>query len=176
MKSKRKQNYQNRRKIIDATCSEGECVSCVCVAKSCLTLCDPWTITRQAPGSSVQRVCVCVCVCMPLSHVTCQAPGSSVHGIFQARTLEWVAITFSRGKCLRKYIHQNVNSSYISIIGRKFLATFLNFSLVVVVVVKHVLLLNWKCKLTRMLKCHSSRVYVLDNQTYFQTYVSLPGN
>ena len=24
-------------------------------------------------------------------------PGSSVHGIFQARVLEWVAISFSRG-------------------------------------------------------------------------------
>ena len=27
----------------------------------------------------------------------CSLPGSSVHGIFQARILEWVAITFSRG-------------------------------------------------------------------------------
>ena len=27
----------------------------------------------------------------------CSAPGSSVHGIFQARILEWVAISFSRG-------------------------------------------------------------------------------
>ena len=26
----------------------------------------------------------------------CNVPGSSVHGIFQARTLEWVAISFSR--------------------------------------------------------------------------------
>ena len=26
-----------------------------------------------------------------------QAPGSSVHGIFQARILEWVAVSFSRG-------------------------------------------------------------------------------
>ena len=26
----------------------------------------------------------------------CSLPGSSVHGIFQARILEWVAITFSR--------------------------------------------------------------------------------
>ena len=25
----------------------------------------------------------------------CNLPGSSVHGIFQARVLEWVAITFS---------------------------------------------------------------------------------
>ena len=27
----------------------------------------------------------------------CSLPGSSVHGIFQARGLEWVAISFSRG-------------------------------------------------------------------------------
>ena len=27
----------------------------------------------------------------------CNLPGSSVHGIFQARVLEWVAISFSRG-------------------------------------------------------------------------------
>ena len=27
----------------------------------------------------------------------CSRPGSSVHGIFQARILEWIAISFSRG-------------------------------------------------------------------------------
>ena len=27
----------------------------------------------------------------------CSPPGSSVHGILQARTMEWVAISFSRG-------------------------------------------------------------------------------
>ena len=27
----------------------------------------------------------------------CSPPGPSVHGIFQARTLEWVAISFPRG-------------------------------------------------------------------------------
>ena len=27
----------------------------------------------------------------------CSPPGSSVHGIFQARVLEWTAISFSRG-------------------------------------------------------------------------------
>ena len=38
-----------------------------------------------------------------LSHVRlsdpmdCSLPGSSVHGIFQARILEWVAISFFRG-------------------------------------------------------------------------------
>ena len=38
------------------------------VAQSCLTLSDP---------------------------MDCSLPGSSVHGIFQARVLEWGAITFS---------------------------------------------------------------------------------
>ena len=33
-------------------------------------------------------------VCIPMD---CIPPGSSVHGIFQARILEWVAIPFSRG-------------------------------------------------------------------------------
>ena len=28
----------------------------------------------------------------------CSLPGSSVHGIFQARVLEWVAIAFSEGE------------------------------------------------------------------------------
>ena len=40
----------------------------VLVAQSYLTLCDP---------------------------IDCSLPGSSVHGIFQARILEWVAISFS---------------------------------------------------------------------------------
>ena len=42
----------------------------VLVTQSCLSLCDP---------------------------VECSPPGSSVHGILQARILEWVAIPFSRG-------------------------------------------------------------------------------
>ena len=39
------------------------------VTQSCLTLCDP---------------------------MDCSLPGSSVHGIFQAIVLEWIAISFSR--------------------------------------------------------------------------------
>ena len=50
------------------------------------------------------NVCVCVCVCVRAqSHLTlcdpvdCTPPSSSVRGIFQARTLEWGATSFSRG-------------------------------------------------------------------------------
>ena len=50
-------------------------------------------------------LCVCVCVCVSvLSHVQlfcdpmdCSPPGSSAHGVFQARILEWVAISYSPG-------------------------------------------------------------------------------
>ena len=43
-------------------------------------------------------VCVCVCLCPTLCKpMDCSPPGSSVHGILQARILEWVAIPFSRG-------------------------------------------------------------------------------
>ena len=42
-----------------------------------------------------------MCVCQPsltlCNTMDCSPPGSSVHGIFQARVLEWVAISFSRG-------------------------------------------------------------------------------
>ena len=36
----------------------------------------------------------CPTLCNPMD---CSLPGSSIHGIFQARVLEWVAISFSRG-------------------------------------------------------------------------------
>ena len=51
------------------------------------------------------RVLLCVCVCMLVTQscltlcdpMDCSPPGSSDHGILQARTLDWVAIPFSRG-------------------------------------------------------------------------------
>ena len=41
-------------------------------------------------------VCVLVPQLVQLCSMDCSPPGSSVHGIFQARILEWVAIPFSR--------------------------------------------------------------------------------
>ena len=48
-------------------------------------------------------VCVCVCVCLVTQLylslcdlMDCSLPSSSVHGILQARILEWVAIPFAR--------------------------------------------------------------------------------
>ena len=45
----------------------------------------------------------------------CNVPNSSVHGIFQARVWEWVAISFSRGSS------QPRNQTQVShIVGRRF--------------------------------------------------------
>ena len=56
--------------------------------KPCLALCDP---TNRSP------------------------PGSSIHGILQARVLEWVAISFSRGSS------QPRDQTRISCVGRQIL-------------------------------------------------------
>ena len=39
------------------------------------------------------KVKLCLTLCDPID---CSLPGTSVHVIFQARVLEWVAISFSR--------------------------------------------------------------------------------
>ena len=67
--------------------------------------------TRCSGGGNPRQrhtllTCVCVCVCYVLDTKSCSTlcdpmdcslPGSSVHGILQARILEWVATPFSRG-------------------------------------------------------------------------------
>ena len=64
-------------------------ISTCLAAQSCLTLWDP---------------------------MDCSPPGSSVHGIFQARMLEWAVLSSSWGSSrLRDWTHL----SYISCIGRQ---------------------------------------------------------
>ena len=70
---------------------------------------DTWVCSSDLPSNSCVCVCVCVgacvhmCVLVAQSCLTlcdpmdCSQPGSPVHGILQARILEWVAIPFSRG-------------------------------------------------------------------------------
>ena len=49
------------------------------------------------PRDHLSLACIyqlCPTLCNPMD---CSPPGSSVHGISQARILEWVSISFSRG-------------------------------------------------------------------------------
>ena len=52
-----------------------------------------WYVYAAAAAKSLQS---CPTLCDPMDR---SLPGSSVHGIFQARVLEWVAIAFSGGTC-----------------------------------------------------------------------------
>ena len=72
-------------------------------------------------------MCVCVCVCACVCSVTqsCPAlcnpmeyslPGSSVHGILQARILEWVAMPSSRESSQPR---DETCVSYVSCIGKQ---------------------------------------------------------
>ena len=54
----------------------------------------------------------CLTLCNPMD---CKLPGFSIHRIFQARVLEWVAISFSRGSSQPK------DRTWVShIVGRRF--------------------------------------------------------
>ena len=54
-----------------------------------------WSFPGGAESESESEVAqLCLILCDPMDY---SLPGSSVHGIFQARILEWVAISFSRG-------------------------------------------------------------------------------
>ena len=68
--------------------------------------------------SSLMVVCVCALLlqlfltrCFPMD---CSLEGSSVHGIFQARMLEWPAISFFRGSSPPR---DRTHISYVSCIG-----------------------------------------------------------
>ena len=83
--------------------------------QSCPTLCDPIDSSHQAPrpwdspGKNTGVGCHFLLQCMkvksesevaqsrptPSDPMDCSPQGSSVHGIFQARVLEWGAIAFS---------------------------------------------------------------------------------
>ena len=83
--------------------------------QSCPTLCDPTDGSHQAPrpwdspGKNTGVGCHFLLQCMKVKResedaqscptlsdpMDCSLPGSSAHGIFQARVLEWGAIAFS---------------------------------------------------------------------------------
>ena len=54
------------------------------------------TYAQHGKGAKVKVLVAQSCLTLGES-VDCSPPGSSVHGIFQARILEWVAIPFFRG-------------------------------------------------------------------------------
>ena len=96
---------------------------CVCVyVLVCLCMCMSMYMCVYVYMSMC--VCISVCVraclicfnCVLLCNVmACSPPGSSVHGILQARILEWVAMPSSRESSRSS---DQTHVSYVSCIGR----------------------------------------------------------
>ena len=59
-----------------------------------------------------------VCVPTLCNSMVCSPPGSSVHGVSQARILEWVSIFYSRGSSRPR---DQTHASFISCIGMRIL-------------------------------------------------------
>ena len=69
-------------------------------------------VTSVAADKSLQS---CPTLCDPMD---CSLPGFSVHGILQARTLEWVAISFSTMEyytAIKKNIFESVLMRWIKL-------------------------------------------------------------
>ena len=65
-----------------------------------------YTITMYAAAKSLQS---CPTLCDPME---CSLPGFSVHGILQARTLRWVALSFSEHVCVHAKLLQSCLTLY----------------------------------------------------------------
>ena len=70
---------------------------------------------RIEKWSEVKGAQLCLTLCDPMD---CSPSGSSVHGVLQARILEWVAIPSSRGSSQSR---DRICTSYVSCIAGRFL-------------------------------------------------------
>ena len=95
----------------------------------------------------------CPTVCNPM---TCSLPDSSVHGILQARILEWVAMIFSRES---SWLKDQTHGSYISDFGR----------LVLTVWLVKIIPLSYFFPLFSFFRWYPSQVVILPNKKFSWT-------
>ena len=107
-------DFNEKYKIFSKSVSWLLLTLCVLVAQSCPTLCDPMDYSP---------------------------PDSSVHGILQARILEWAAVSFSRGSSRPR---DQCCVSYVSFIGRW-------------------ILYHWITREAQVNFCHSSFAFALSS-------------
>ena len=105
------------------------------VAQSCRTLATPWTAAFRlprpwdSPGKNTGVGCHLLLQCMEVKSesevaqscptlsdpMDCSLPGSSVHGIFQAKVLEWggaIAFSDSNSNPLQMFVATCIHSGY----------------------------------------------------------------
>ena len=102
----------------------------------------PW----DSPGKNTGVGCHFLLQCMKVKvkslgrvPLFCSLPGSSIHGIFQARVLEWGAIAFSRG-IPTTHLKSNPLELYVGIFS--FLSFIINFPIFLEIVFQNLNPLN----------------------------------
>ena len=90
----------------------------LCMKEKFIHLNSSWTcvLGQRHACTGAQSPQSCPTLCKPMD---CSQPGSSVHGILQARRLEWVAMLFSRGSSRPR---DQTRISYVCCIGRQVLS------------------------------------------------------
>ena len=111
------------------------------VAQSRLTLCDP---------------------------VDCSLPSSSVHGIFQARVLEWVAISFSRGSS-----RPRDRTRVSRIVGRRFTLWATREALFKWGVVHLQFCVSFRCTDCKVIQLHTHKHIYIYVFTFFFMFFSI---
>ena len=77
------------------------------------------TECQLVTAGATSWVCACAQSCLTLCNPTaCSPPGSSIHGIFQARLIEQIAISYSRGS---SWSRDQTHITFISCLGRQIL-------------------------------------------------------
>ena len=71
------------------------------------------SLTTQAAAAAAKSLHSCPTLCDPMD---CSPPGSSVHGIFQARVLEWGAIAFSLHMLGSVILSSSIESRHLCLI------------------------------------------------------------
>ena len=89
---------------------------CALIYDIFLPLSDLFHSVRPSLGPSVHECTISHLSCPTLCHtMDCTPPGSSICGILQAKILEWVTVTSSRGSSQPRDL---TSVSYVSYIGR----------------------------------------------------------
>ena len=86
--------FHQQRSLVNYVPCSWRCVRYICMANTSSVHFFPTCLFSRHTCMCAKSLQLYLTLC---DHLDCNTPGSSVHGIFQARILEWVAMPSSRG-------------------------------------------------------------------------------
>ena len=109
--------FHQQRSLVNYVPCSWRCVRYICMANTSSVHFFPTCLFSRHTCMCAKSLQLYLTLC---DHLDCNTPGSSVHGIFQARILEWVAMPSSRGS---SWPMTQTPVSYVCCIARRVLYT-----------------------------------------------------